>query len=191
MAQQYAQMNPMAQQQQQQRFANGGMPYGVPGSGAMAHSVRMSNAMPIPTSYADNRGAMAPNMGFQMGPQGYGMMPPAQMQRMNPATQGMPQQSMAQQGMQQQSMPHQSMTMPQQSMGMSQQSMAMPQQSMTMPQQSMTSREYGDVATKHVYGPTGHDPAEYADAPAGHESDADERTSELGPMANASVQSSN
>ncbi|KAL3658283.1 hypothetical protein V7S43_016672 [Phytophthora oleae] len=32
-------------------------------------------------------------MGFQMGPQGYGMMPPTQMQRMNPGAQGMPQQT--------------------------------------------------------------------------------------------------
>lgn len=148
MAQQYGQMNPMAQQQQQQqqqqqRYANGGMPYAVPGSGPMAPPVRMSNAMPIPTSYADNRGGMAPTMGFQVGPQGYGMVPPNQMQRMNPATQGMPQPSMTQQSMQPQSMSHQSMAMPQQSMTMQQQSMAMPQQSMTMSQQSMPMGQQG------------------------------------------------
>ncbi|CEG35862.1 uncharacterized protein PHALS_00191 [Plasmopara halstedii] len=138
MAQQYAQMNTMVQQQQQ-RFANGGIPYGVSGNGPIPHGVRMSNAMPVSSSYTDSRSVMAPNIGFQMAPQGYNMMSSTQMQRMNSATQGIPQQSMNQQGMQQQ--PHQSIAMAQQSLTMPQQSMTMPQQSMAMSHQNLAASQ--------------------------------------------------
>ncbi|KAI9895914.1 hypothetical protein PsorP6_019058 [Peronosclerospora sorghi] len=147
MAQQYGQMNSIAQQQQQQqqRFANGSMSYGVSGSGPMAHTVRMSNAMSMPTSYGDSRGVIAANMGFQVSSQGYGIMPSSQMQRMNPAAQVMPQQNMQSQSIPHQSitMPHQSMAMPQQSMAMPHQSMAIPQQTMAMAQQSMSMGQQG------------------------------------------------
>ncbi|KAF4322578.1 hypothetical protein JM18_002991 [Phytophthora kernoviae] len=109
-----------------------------------------------------------PNMSFQVGPQGYGMLPPTQMQHMNPAAQGMPQQSMPMQ-MPQQSMPmqQQSMPMQQQNMPMQQQSMPMqhqPQQNMSMPQQNMPQQ---GMPQMQMNGPPHSGPMVDASAPSG------------------------